>query len=70
MAMGIVELIAIFFILAIWLGALVLPFWKIFGKAGFSPWFSLTMVVPLLNIIMLYYLGFSKWPNQNQPGTT
>jgi uncharacterized protein (DUF983 family) len=41
---------------------IVLPFWKIFSKAGYSPWLSLTMVIPLVNIIMLFYLAFAVWP--------
>ncbi len=40
----------------------VLPFWKIFSKAGFSGWFSLAMVVPGLNVIALFYLAFARWP--------
>ncbi len=40
----------------------VLPFWFIFGKAGHSKWLSLLMLIPMLNIVMLYYLAFSSWP--------
>jgi hypothetical protein len=32
--------------------------WK---KAGFSPWFSLLMFVPMVNFVMLYVLAFSDW---------
>lgn len=42
----------------------VFPFWRIFGKAGFSPLLSLSMLVPVVNIIMLYYLAFAEWPRQ------
>ena len=42
----------------------VIPFWKIFEKAGFPPVLSLLMLVPLVNICMIYYLAFSKWPKQ------
>ncbi|WP_319784181.1 hypothetical protein [Oceanisphaera sp. IT1-181] len=41
----------------------VVPFWFIFSKAGHSKWLSLLMVVPLVNLILLYFLAFSKWPN-------
>ncbi|PPL18109.1 hypothetical protein UN63_02200 [Oceanisphaera arctica] len=41
----------------------VVPFWFIFSKAGHSKWLSLLMVVPLVNVILLYFLAFSKWPN-------
>jgi len=39
----------------------LIPYWVIFRKAGFSPWLSLLMFVPLGNIIMLYVLAFSEW---------
>ncbi len=45
------------------LGALlILPSWKIFSKAGYSGWLSLTMFVPLLNILMMFFLAFAEWP--------
>jgi len=43
----------------------VLPFWFIFLKAGYSKWLGLLMVVPIVNIVMLYYLAFSTWPSQS-----
>jgi hypothetical protein len=39
----------------------ILPYWQIFKKAGFSPWLSLLMVIPLVNLCALYYLGFARW---------
>ncbi len=37
------------------------PFWAISKKAGFPPVFSLLIVVPLVNIAVLYVVAFSKW---------
>jgi ATP-dependent Zn protease len=37
------------------------PFWVIFKKAGFQPILSIVMLVPLVNLIMLYIVAFSKW---------
>jgi ATP-dependent Zn protease len=37
------------------------PFWVIFKKAGLQPVFSLLMLVPLVNIAVLYALAFTKW---------
>jgi hypothetical protein len=42
---------------------IILPFWLIFSKAGYSKWLSLLMVVPLVNVILLYFLAFSRWPS-------
>jgi hypothetical protein len=40
----------------------IVPFWKIFSKAGFNGWLSLLMLVPGVNIILLFYLAFAEWP--------
>lgn len=45
----------------------IIPFWFIFSKAGYSKWLGLLMVVPLVNIILLYFLAFSLWPTQKTP---
>ena len=50
----------IFFALLFALIALV-PYWFIFKKAGFSPFLSILMVVPLANLIILYVIAFSEW---------
>jgi hypothetical protein len=41
---------------------LIIPFWRLFSKAGYSGWWSLLMVIPLVNLITLYVLAFSNWP--------
>jgi hypothetical protein len=51
------------FMMLIFAVLIVIPFWFIFGKARYSKWLSLLMVVPVVNIIMLYVLGFSAWPS-------
>ncbi len=45
---------------------LLIPYWRIWGKAGFSPALSVLMIVPLVNIVMLYYLAFAEWPSLRQ----
>ncbi len=53
------------FVLLFWVIGIVIviiPFWKIYAKAGFSKWLSLLMVVPIVNLIVLYVVAFSTWP--------
>lgn len=45
---------------------IILPFWFIFSKAGYSKWLSLLIAVPIVNIVMLYFLAFSTWPSQRE----
>jgi len=42
----------------------VVPFWKICAKAGYSGWLSLLVLVPIANIVFIYFLAFSNWPAQ------
>ena len=51
-------------VIAITCVLVILPFWKIFSKAGFSGWLSLTQVVPILNFVVLFYIAFKDWPAQ------
>jgi len=39
----------------------IIPYWMIFKKAGFPPFLGILMVVPLVNIVLLYVLAFSQW---------
>jgi hypothetical protein len=51
-------------VLVVALGSMVVaivPYWKIFEKAGFPPAISLLMYIPLANLIVLYYVAFSDW---------
>lgn len=48
--------------LLLWVIIIVPPFWKIFSKTGYSGWLSLLMLVPLVNLIVLYVIAFSDWP--------
>ncbi len=66
MNLGIPELILILVVACVVIVLLVVPYWRIFGKAGFSPALSLLMLVPLVNIVMLYYLAFAEWPIQKK----
>ena len=58
----ITAMMAIFPILAlIFVVLMMIPYWMIWKKAGFSPWLSLLMLVPLVNFVMLYVLAFTEW---------
>ncbi len=41
----------------------VVPFWRICTKAGYSGWLSFLAVIPVANVFLVYFLGFSDWPS-------
>ena len=51
-----------FLVIVITTAVIVLPFWKIYSKAGYSGALSLLMLIPILNLIMLFFLAFAEWP--------
>lgn len=38
------------------------PLWKIVSKTGYPGIMSLLFFVPVLNLVMIFVLAFSKWP--------
>lgn len=48
---------------------IIVPFWFIFRKAGYSQWLGVLMVVPIVNLVMLYFLAFSDWPRLRERET-
>jgi ABC-type transport system involved in cytochrome c biogenesis permease subunit len=59
MVMAMMAIIPI--IILVSLVIVIVPFWFICKKAGFSPWLSLLNVIPLGSLILLYVLAFSEW---------
>lgn len=59
--MGFPGLLLMFVMIAL----VIVPFWKLWQRTGHSGAISLLMVVPVLNVVMLYVLAFKKWPIEN-----
>jgi hypothetical protein len=59
LAMTILALIPI--LIAIGLTIVIVPFWFILKKAGFSPWLSLINIIPLGTLFLYYFLAFAEW---------
>jgi hypothetical protein len=54
-------------IILVALAIVIIPFWFICKKAGFSPWLSLLNIIPLGNLILIYVLAFSDWQVMPSP---
>lgn len=42
--------------------AYVYPTWRICQKAGYPGWLGILMVIPVANLVLLYFLAFAEWP--------
>mgnify|MGYP006430841929 FL=1 len=43
---------------------LVIPFWKLSMRAGYPGPLGLLILIPLVNLVFLYFLAFSTWPSE------
>jgi hypothetical protein len=57
----IIRIVAGLMVILVFLPIFVIPYWKIFSKAGFAGALSLLMIIPLVNLIVLYVVAFSEW---------
>jgi hypothetical protein len=51
----------LFIVGIICLAVILIPFWFICKKAGFSPWLTLLNIIPLGNLVLIYVLAFAEW---------
>ncbi len=55
-------------VLVLW--AFIAVFGRIVNRAGYSRWWLLTMLVPVLNLVMLWIFAFADWPVSKPAGQT
>lgn len=44
------------------------PFAKILDRAGFSKIWTLLVIIPVLNVLALWVLAYSRWPSDENDG--
>lgn len=56
MLVGMMGIVAIVVLVLV-----ILPFWFICKKAGFTPWLSLLFLIPFGGVVLVYVLAFAEW---------
>ena len=59
-AAGIILIVGLFYL--VFLVLMIAAWVKILTKAGYSGWWILIGLVPLVNMIMFFVFAFSDWP--------
>lgn len=54
-------------VILVGMAIVILPFWFICKKAGFSPWLALLNIVPFGNLVLIYVLAFADWKVEPAP---
>lgn len=45
----------------------VIPAWRICQRAGYPGWLGLLILLPVVNLLFLYFIAFADWP-ADKPG--
>lgn len=46
----------------------VVPAWRICQRTGYPGWMGLLVLIPLVNLFLLYFIAFSEWPVDRRGG--
>lgn len=47
---------------------LAVPFWRICAKAGYTGWMGLLVLVPIVNLLLVWFLALAPWPLERRAG--
>ena len=42
----------------------VISAWRICQRTGYPGWMGVLILIPVVNLILLYFIAFSEWPNE------
>ncbi len=60
--LGIPEVIVITVVFFALVAFVLWPYSKIFSKAGYSGWLAALMLVPGVNLVLLFWFALADWP--------
>jgi hypothetical protein len=61
--LGIPELFVVFILLAVSFVVFIWPAARICRRVGFSPWLGILIMVPLANLLLLWFIAVAEWLN-------
>jgi len=67
-SVGLPELVVVLFIAAMAL-AVIWPAARICQRLGLSQWLGLLAIVPLANVMLLWYVALARWPSSDTSRT-
>lgn len=48
--------------------ALVIPVWRICQRTGYPGWMGVLILIPVVNLMLLYFIAFAAWPADKTGG--
>ncbi len=58
---GAPEILIAFVVLLIW-ASVIWPAARIARRLGFTPWLGVLVVIPMVNMLLLWFVALAEWP--------
>jgi uncharacterized membrane protein YhaH (DUF805 family) len=68
-SMSLMHWLVVFFYLGFVYVITGIPVARIMRRTGYSGWWSLLVLIPLVNLIGLWVFAFARWPGRNTEAT-
>jgi hypothetical protein len=62
-----VQLLILLVVLVLVLSIPYYVYGPVAAKAGFSKWWSLLMIVPVVNVLLVWVFAYIQWPVNGRP---
>lgn len=57
-----IELLTAIAIIGICSSVVIWPMCRIARRMGYSPWWAIAMLIPLVDNVLIWIVGFNPWP--------
>lgn len=64
--LGASELVVVLLVALLGAGLVVIPACLICRKAGYIPWIGVLALVPLVNLVLFYFIALARWPVERE----
>lgn len=59
--MGLRETIVVSIVVLAYFGLILFPAVRILRRTGYSPWLAIAALIPVANLVLLWFIAFSPW---------
>ena len=63
-SIGMPELVVLLVVGVVSAVVVIWPAARICAKAGYSPWLGIAAVIPVANVVLLWFLAWAEWPER------
>ena len=63
------EAVTLAIVVVVYLVIILWPVARICRRTGHTPWLAILAVIPVANVVLLWFIALSRWPSTQTQGT-